>query len=298
MKKYLLLIFLFAALNGVGQSWCPAGSQWHYSHGWMFITGYVSLNYTGDTLIENQLAQKLKRDRFLYNYLTSDFLSEDLGYEFTYEDNGVVYTRLNNAWDTLYNFNAAIGDWWFMSAPSQWADLVKTTVLAEGTKVINGEERPYKVVDFGEGAGSSLEPDTIVLGIGSINGYLTHFDNFIGMIDGHQAGPFRCYSNDNFSLYQYPSAPPCEFIVSTNELDVQPALNVYPNPCQDILYVELDPSFHLIEIFDSTGRFVQSVRPINAGNTTPIDFSSCLPGVYFIKASSLNGEERVRRVIR
>jgi hypothetical protein len=298
MKKYLLLIFLFAALSGLGQGWCPDGSQWHYSHAGMTAGGYVVLNYSGDTLIENQTAQKLKKDRFLYNYLYSNFSSEDIGYEFTYEDNGVVFIRFNNAWDTLYNFNAAIGDSWFMSAPTQWADLVKTTVVAEGTKVINGEERLYKVVDFGPGAGSGMEQDTIVQGIGSINGYLTHFDNFIGMIDGHSAGPFRCYSNDNFSLYQYPAAPPCEFIVSTTELDAQQTLRVYPNPCRDVLNVELDHSFNLIEIFDSVGRLIQSTRPTHYGVATQIDMSSFRSGIYFIKVSSPVGGAGGNRIIR
>ena len=74
-------------------------------------------------------------------------------------------------------------------------------------------------------------------------------------------------------------------------------LNVYPNPTDGILNVEIDASKLIntrIIIFDAAGRVLES-REI-PGATTSIDLSKYNPGTYYLKIETDNGSE-VRKVV-
>ncbi|MEZ4798498.1 MAG: T9SS type A sorting domain-containing protein [Flavobacteriales bacterium] len=205
--------------------------------------------------------------------------------ELTYEEDGVVFIRFNHQWDTLYNFNANVGEWWFMSGPSELLQSnIKLTVVGEGVKTINGENRNYKVIE-GE-AQFDFGLDTIVEGIGSINGYLHQFDTYIGQMDGNDAGSFRCYSNDNFELYQYPNALPCEFIVGLNELVEKPSFSCYPNPATNILNTVIEKPVERIEIFDSSGTLI-----LSSAFQKSLDLSHLPRGFYLVKCSTKDNFE-------
>lgn len=280
MKNYLLFILVLMSVQGYAQSWCPTGSTWHYSYSSMLESGFVRLEYSGDSLVDGVIAQKINRQRHTYNHLNNTYHIHDLELELTYENEGVVFIRFSNEWDTLYNFNATVGDHWYMSTPEGWNDVnLKLNVVAEGSILLNDEYRNYKVLegetDYGVG------PDTIVEGIGSINGYLHQFDSFIGMIDGNSAGHFRCYSNSNFQTYQYSQDLPCDFIVGIIENEAASSFALYPNPTKDVVNISCDDSFQSMELFNAFGQLL-----LKSSAQSFLDLGDYERGIYYLRISS------------
>ena len=92
MKTLLLTLTLIITSSVYSQSWCDAGANWKYSYFTAFGgQGYTEINYIGDTIIGGQSAQKLDKHLYAYDYFNSQNVDYDLGMEYTYEDNGVVY---------------------------------------------------------------------------------------------------------------------------------------------------------------------------------------------------------------
>lgn len=282
MKNYLLVILVLVSVQVYAQSWCPTGSTWHYSYSSMFESGFVRLEYNGDSLVDGVIAQKINRQRHTFNHLNNSYHIHDLELELTYENEGVVFIRFSNEWDTLYNFNAAVGDYWYMSTPEEWNDInVKLNVVAEGSILLNDEYRNYKVLEGETDYG--VASDTIVEGIGSINGYLHQFDSFIGMIDGNSAGPFRCYSNSNFQTYHYSQDVPCDFIVGIIENDAASNFALYPNPTKDVVNISCDDSFQSMELFNAFGQLL-----LKSSAQSFLDLRDYERGIYYLRISSDN----------
>jgi hypothetical protein len=261
MKTPILLLFLLFSMSFQAQNWSPAGANWKYSYNG-FFPGYVDILYSGDTVIEGQSAKILSKT---FNGIdwSMTVVSNNIGKEYTYENNGVIYLRYQNQWDTLYHFNAQIGEHWRMAKQpftSVCPDNSRLKVLATGNKTINNETRKYVVVDFCHPDLSSLGwgQDTIVENIGFIGSYFLPYDQFDGAVDGNEGGPFRCYSHDNFSTYAPHFSGACDYIVGVDELTS--SFTVYPNPVQDEIHLSQDcvTRFSQYSIYSLDGKIQQS----------------------------------------
>jgi len=75
------------------------------------------------------------------------------------------------------------------------------------------------------------------------------------------------------------------------------SLVIYPNPTKDELYIDVSVPISHIEVFDLTGRKVQSVIPIS---TSPIRLSieSIPTGLYFLHIHVLNGAAYVSKILK
>lgn len=71
----------------------------------------------------------------------------------------------------------------------------------------------------------------------------------------------------------------------------QDKILLYPNPVQDILY--LNKSAKSIQIFDMTGKFLSAEE-----NTDHIEFTGYTQGIYLIKIELDNGIKEIKKVIR
>lgn len=70
-----------------------------------------------------------------------------------------------------------------------------------------------------------------------------------------------------------------------NELQRAPAISVYPNPCNQSLYLSFDETQHRewnIFIYDMTGRNVLNTA-VEASGNKPVDVSGLAAGIYFIQ---------------
>ncbi|TXE20004.1 T9SS type A sorting domain-containing protein [Psychroserpens burtonensis] len=79
-------------------------------------------------------------------------------------------------------------------------------------------------------------------------------------------------------------------LLSIDELDTSSSFNVYPNPTNSILHIELNdsPTNVTYEIFDILGKQIIS-EILESGNSSKIDVSAWNSGLYLIKIS--NGDQ-------
>jgi len=108
MKTPLFILFLLFSVSFHAQNWSPSGANWKYSYEG-FFPGYVDILYSGDTLIDGQSAKILSKI-FAGMDWSMTVVTNFIGNEYTYENNGVILLRYQNQWDTLYNFNAQVGE--------------------------------------------------------------------------------------------------------------------------------------------------------------------------------------------
>ena len=243
MKSLLFNLFILFSISVHAQNWSPSGANWTYSY-YGFFPGYVDVLYSGDTIIDGQTSKMLTKTFHGIDWnmtLVSNVFAKD----YTYENNGVVYIRYQNQWDTLYHFNAQVGDHWRM-AKQPVANVCpqnsRLNVLATGNKLINNETRKYLVVDFCNPDLSSLGwgQDTIVENIGFIGSYFLPYDQFDGAVDGNEGGPFRCYTDDDFATYAPHYNGACDYIVGMEELSGSSSFIIYPNPIQNDIHIPFD----------------------------------------------------------
>lgn len=297
MKKTITLSLILSCFSAFGQNWCDLGANWKYSYMSGFGTeGYVDISYVGDTLINTQLSQKLSKNLFAYDIPSSQPVNWFLGTECTYEDNGVVFIRYNDAWDTLYNFNAGVGETWRMAKQpfTNACDSNSTlTVLATGTTLINAIALNYQVVEFNYGGFMpSGITDTIIEKIGFTGSYLFPYDYCNSALDGHEGGPFRCYTDNFFATYQPHYIGACDY-VSLDEISAKMNIEIYPNPSSEIIRLKGDLPLKkaLFEITNLAGQ-QQLSGMIEAG----IDVSNLPQGLYILSVFYETGKSNVRFV--
>lgn len=282
MKSTLLFFTLFFSSLSFAQNWAPAGAKWHYTY-IGFSSGYVEIANVGDTIIAGQTCQKLQKtfNGLQFGVTPTSYIFDT---SYTYENNGVVYVLEQNQWKTLYNFNATIGEHWPMAPLPEFGGCTENSqlkVLATGTKVINAQTLKYLVVDFcNPDLTSQGFQDTIIEKIGFTGSYMLPFDMCTMAFDGNEGGPFRCYSDDNFSTYKPFYANDCEYLVGVEENQMH-KLAIYPNPSAGQLYIESELPLENIQLTDAIGRTIQSFD-LQAG-VNPMRFSSLHPGTYFIR---------------
>jgi hypothetical protein len=263
MKTPALLLFLLFTVSFHAQNWSPTGANWKYSY-YGFFPGYVEVLYSGDTIIEGQSAKILSKT-FMGMDWSMTLVTNFIGTEYTYEDNGVIFLRYQNHWDTLYHFNAQVGDHWRM-AKQPFANVCpensRLKVMSTGNKIINNETRKFLVVDFCNPDLSSLGwgQDTIVENIGFIGTYFLPYDQFDGALDGNEGGPFRCYSHDNFATYAPHFSGACDYIVGLEEVNsAQTTFSIYPNPVGNEIHLSKETAsmFSTYTIYSLDGKIQQ-----------------------------------------
>jgi hypothetical protein len=292
MKSTILFFALFFSSLSFAQNWAPAGAKWHYTY-IGFSSGYVQIAYVGDTIIAGQTCQKLQKtfNGLQFGVTPTSYIFDT---SYTYENNGVVYVLEQNQWKTLYNFNATIGEHWPMAPLPEFGGCTENSqlkVLATGTKVINAQTLKYLVVDFcNPDLTSQGFQDTIIEKIGFTGSYMLPFDMCTMAFDGNEGGPFRCYSDDNFSTYKPFYANDCEYLVGVEENQMR-ELTIFPNPSAGKFTIEAPlEAGQVIALFDLNGQLVYRQLLINSGFSQTLDIE-LNPGIYLVQLLNQEGEK-------
>lgn len=277
------------------QNWSPTGANWKYSY-YGFMSGYVDIAYIGDSIIDGQSAKVLSKTFHGLDW-SMNVISNVIGKEYTYESNGVIYLRYQNQWDTLYNFNAQVGDHWRMAKQpftGVCPENSRLKVSAIGNKIIQSETRKYLVVEFCNPDLSSLGwgQDTIVENIGFIGSYFLPYDQFDGAVDGNEGGPFRCYSDDLFATYSPHFSEACDYILGLEEFSN--TFPIYPNPFQNEIQISLDDvtNFTMYAIYSLDGKMQQS-GPLS----TCLHLDLLGKGNYVLEITS-NSQRRFAKIVK
>ncbi len=291
MKTALtIIIFIFSLQTAFGQTWCPAGAKWTYSASCNgSCNGVITLTYSGDTVINSINCKKLTKTRNGQNIIPPTFFQETLGTEITYEQNGVVYIRTNNIFDTLYNFKASIGDHWKMARHSFYCDSTSNIkVLDTGTIIINSIPLKFLAVNLHYDNNYPTDyQDTIIEKIGFIGSYYIVSDMCGAVHDAAEGGAFQCYSDDNFNTYKSHWATTCTFIVGIEEPKKETSINIYPSPASNFITISENKTFgeiKSVEFYNSFGQLVLLTTQLNN-----IDIAELQNGLYFIKVTNSKG---------
>jgi hypothetical protein len=291
MKSTLLFFTLFFSSLSFAQNWAPAGAKWHYTY-IGFSSGYVQIANVGDTIIAGQTCQKLQKT---FNGLQFGVTPTTYVFDttYTYESNGMVYVLEQNQWKTLYNFNAVVGEHWPMAPLPEFGGCTENSqlkVLATGTKVINAQTLKYLVVDFcNPDLTSQGFQDTIIEKIGFTGSYMLPFDQCTMAFDGNEGGPFRCYSDDNFSTYKPFYTNDCEFLVGLEENQMH-KLAIFPNPSAGQFTIEAPlEAGQVIDLYNLNGQKVFMQDILNSGLTQTLEIN-LTPGMYVLNLMSKEGK--------
>lgn len=302
MKKNLLTLILFFALLPLAKAqesatWCPQGAVWHYTF-YDYATysppQCFSLYYSGDEIIGGKLCKRISEK----SCETDAVPKSPTRYEndkYTYEEDGVIYyfEPETQTFDTLYNFNADIGDQWNVT---YWGITTNVVVLEVSTVEINGfslrQLRLRYSCEWNE-----FENEIVVCErIGNIQGHLFAFlGNCIE--DGEETtSSLRCYQDDEFPLYETGIVPYCDYQhVSINETEPYSQLSVFPNPTNGkevtISFPEQISGETEITVSDMLGKIVKTVVLGQNGGT--ISVAGLPAGVYLLSAK--NGENVFKR---
>jgi Secretion system C-terminal sorting domain len=282
MKRSILFTAIaFITIGAFAQSWCPPGAEWVYRPPPGPVIGYSHVVYEGDTIVGGRQAQILSEDAAWYDLSTqSGTHSFTAVSTITSVAGGVVSSwgsTINGwEWDTLYVFDAIIGDHWnsphTIGEPG-WLEVLDTShVIEDGV--------PLRVVDLGH----MCFGDTTL----------------ITQITERRGGPFELYLvmpctgpvDDLWTLTCYrdvevgpPDLASCIPIVP---LDVPEVSNVpptlFPNPGTDQFTLDLSAGPHLIILFDALGRAVLRQRTTEERAT--IGTAHLPSGIYTVRVDA------------
>lgn len=304
-KNFLTLLLAVLVQFCFGQNqneWAPEGATWHYSYNNFSITGYIEIKYIGDSLIDGKVCKVLEKKLYSYDYVTTISDTINLGLEFTYSDSNKVYYYRFDQFFVLYNFNAQPGDWWEIagwSIPGSCDSIGKIEVDSIGTIVINSDTLKYLKISRKDSSDWQLG-SIIVEKIGCIDHYMFP-EPFMCALDMDEGGPFRCYFDNNFGLYQSGIASACDYITSIDYLDYPDNnLIIYPNPVKNILNINWDDKINKqlnIKIFNLTGQLVLETNIEKDNKNQYIDLSTLPSNIYLIKLTDIDGNYWIKKII-
>ncbi|MCA6436382.1 MAG: T9SS type A sorting domain-containing protein [Bacteroidetes bacterium] len=304
MKK-LFALLLIISLKITAQSWCPLGAEWYFYWQDAFkAPGHIKYNYTGTVTINNKVCQQINAYKidFSPNLVTTYTSSYNV---YTYTDNNVVYltNSIGTSFDTLYNFNANVGDKWSLTPKNYTCcALSRVNVTATGTQVVQGVTLKWlkvSITGFSAFSNTTTGPfnDTIMERTGAFKYSL--FETFPicpYVSDGPQEKSLRCYSDNQILNYKKVSGACNYTYVSLLESKKDNKyFELFPNPTNSKISLSL-PQYltSKIQIINSLGQ--QIFESTTAQYKLEIDCSNWLSGIYLVYISNNEGKEVVKLI--
>lgn len=284
-----LSVYVSAQLN-----WAPDDAVWHYKYDGMCFYGYTEITVDGDSLIQNIPCRRMQISSHVVQACAGNLCCIEINQstEFTYADADRVY-RWNGAdFDVLFDFTYEVGDTHSLPALLE-CDPGTSVVTETGNLVLNGHNLRYYDVEM-VGFDDVYQEGRVIEHIGMIGyGYL--FPQPGCIIDFGGSSDFRCYKDSQFGEYREYLGD-CDFIISVDELAFAGRTVVYPNPVNDVLYIDAQRASSTYVLTDSKGTVVGN-GALSMGSS-PIDVSAFAPGVYFMTVEFTNGDRLVRRIVK
>jgi hypothetical protein len=301
MKTILLsLLLFFVSSLTMAQVWAPSGATWHYGWQAMWYSGYVKIQYTGDTVVGSKVCKTLKKERYTYDWNSHIYSNNVIGYEYTYQENNIVYYYRYGQFFKLYDFNSVAGDSWEVAgwdSSHPCGDTAIVVVDSNGFTTINSFSLRYLKVSPGQNSTWAFSSDTIIERIGSL-GYM--FPEPICVVDLYEGGALRCYYDDSFGLYERGFAPSCDYITGMDK--ILPGSNyvkIYPIPTTSTINLEINKQVKgrmTVEISDILGKKMKKIETDRV--KLIIDVEDLKGGIYFISIRDQNGFIWTQKIIK
>lgn len=286
-RDLLLFAALCIASTANSQSWCPPNAQWNFLQSGLGQDGYVVRTYSGDSLFQGRTAQRIHETGYMILYWTTpepDTLSiEQDVFTARVDSTLLIWVDWAQSWDTLFRFDAQIGDAWY---PAGYDDICqdgsgRLLVVDTGHTTISGRTLRTWEMNYTDAA---LQPlnwgDTFTERLGF------HYGFFLppGCLIAEGYEEIRCYTDDEigFNDVQWPYG--CASVVTVPESREPQAASIAPNPGLDSFSFLTTRATSQIEVYDAAGRTMLVLRTSATHGT--IDCTSLPSGTYFIRLSS------------
>lgn len=315
MRKFLLIIILLISFNGKAQSWFNSGTTLHRPYHIDFhFPGYIKYTSNGTVTVNSLTCQQiLAETKCIY---MGNLATITNSYNIvTHYNNGLVtrHYPTTNTFDTIYNFNAVVGDQWCLS-PKSYTNCAKSKVIvtAVGTKTIQGVALKWlKVTINGYTAWNTFPNvynDTIIERMGSkANDFLSGFNLCAWVSDGSYGQWIRCYSDNQITNYKTNiDTNQCNFFMNTVSISEE-SMNtkdiiIYPNPANDYIVIKHNQmsskftAIKFINIFNYSGQLLLR-REIKNDESLTIRVGSYPKGIYFLKLIDEDSKTHTQKLI-
>ena len=208
MKNPILLIgtlFFFFTTLAAAQNWGTDGARWWYDYSNNAYIGYTEISVNGDTVLDNRNVKIFQKTTNYYHQVLGEYSVFERSAAYMYEKEGIVYLWQEGNFDTLYNFNASVGETWSIKGSFDFT--VNAKVLDKGVRMVNNQALKWSEVEYRvdkAGYERYVLSDTIVEKIGNLHSYMFPWDYFAGQTDGNEGGFLRCYYDNKLNIYHNP----------------------------------------------------------------------------------------------
>ncbi len=282
---YFFLLFILGISIGVtAQNWALPSSKWRYEgySAWSATIYSEARDVTGDTVLGGQHCTVVSAP---YHYPV-----------YTYASGDTAYRWVNGVFHPMFYFNAHAGDTIMIGNDTAECCAhvaeVRCRVDSEGIIVVGGlslKKFSVRVVD--SLAGHAFPPSfEYAERIGILGSYSeTFYQPFTSALDADSYG-FCNYGDSTIAgFWLYPHTN-CRNTVGLNDVAADALFSIYPNPAQDILYIQshlvLDAK---VNITDMTGRELTMMH-----QDSKIDIRLLAPGIYTICITTPDGKRSLR----
>lgn len=295
MKKFcFILVFIYVTLNTNAQSWCTAGSTWHYAISGM-ASGYSKYTYLYDTLVGTVTCNKIRVENHGVNW-SGPFNSYN--YIYTSYQNGVVLknngTLSSPQYDTLYYFTGPIGAKWRCQAnsfggPSASCAQSYIEITGMGSTIIQGQtinwrKILYKNYYFYGQPSQWMESgtDTIFERIGTRHNMEFVSGSYCAEVTDVSPMPFRCFSDNQISIQS--STVACDYTTGIPEVKKPVRTLTFLQPSNEMLIGKFAGDNYDLKLIDALGKTVY-LHHFDENNFF-INVSGMPQGIYYLEVTT------------
>ena len=268
------------------------GNEWYYEI--QNDNGSITYQYlyqAGDTIVQDEPTHILVKINTLYD----KDLHQDVTHEYVYERDGKVYwwNKTLEEFTVLYDFGAQEGDEWEIKVGNE-----SLVMHVDAVENIVYEGRTYRMLRVSDP--EDLFSGNIVCGIGHLTSFFP--ERLMDNGDGIRVEGLRCYWVEDNLVFKYGDED-CDAIYDElhgveedGPSTGSRAFAVYPNPTDDVLFVE---TRHGTSLPDQTYRITNLMgQTVLSGNiiaeNQQINVSSLPEGMYFISIGDMTRKFVVR----
>ena len=269
----------------------PGNAEWYYEIEWDdgSIT-YQHLEYAADTTIGTQRPKVIIRSNTQY-----DRDEIVVTHEYIYEENGIVYwwNKDLEAFTTLYDLTADVGDEWEIKVGTE-----SLTMHVDAVEIYEYEGNTYRILSVSDP--EDLFSGDIVCGIGHLTSFFP--ERLMSRDKDYRVEGLRCYWVEDELVFKIGDED-CDAIYSDlhgieedGPSTSSGTLVVYPNPANNILFVETRLIASLpAQTYRITNLMGQTLLQGSiTAESQQIDISSLPAGMYFINVY----EQTVKFVVK
>jgi hypothetical protein len=298
------IIFLFGSAIYAQQCISP-NAEWHYDYSAVASGGYVTINYTSDTLINGQLCQELTVNRYNFSLNQANVIEFNgvinLGSQYTYSLGDTVFWWADTSFTVLYNFAAQVNDSWQVEnidSNSFGCSASIVRVDSIGTTTINNQNLNFIKLKADSLASYGFTGKAIK-GVGQVDDYLFPIlracdPNLV--FDG-PTYKLRCFSSDAFTFHKFRPEDcdyPAQVVAIKNFASAE--VKIYPSPAENFFEIETEGQEDFsLKIYNAAGAEIFVKR--DCRNNEKIDCRNWPAGIYTLQINGLGPQPIIEKLL-